>query len=209
MRGVFGAASSIFLQMQTDLRPTFERAFITLRGHVHHAATWDDAARVLLSICAGKNATCFVTAQLPPPLLRALDQAQRPPGLEILRPPYATAELPAAIDRAQVGSTGMEFAIAETGTLVEVSRDDATRLVSGLPRTHIGVVSAREIVATLKDASPRLRKIFADNYTDCVASFLSGPSRTGDIELRLTLGVHGPEHAHALLLDPALDPEAA
>jgi L-lactate dehydrogenase complex protein LldG len=194
--------------MQTDLRPVFEKSFTTLRGHVHHAATWDDAARVLLSICAGKNATCFVTAQLPAPLMRALD-AQKPATLEILRPPYDGASLPGAIDRAQVGSTGMAFAIAETGTLCEVSRNDATRLCSGLPRTHVGVVSAREIVPTLRDGSARLRKIFADNPTDCVASFLSGPSRTGDIELRLTLGVHGPEDVHALLLDPALDPEAA
>jgi len=204
-----GRLFPFFLHMHTDLRPAFEQAFTKLKGHVHHAATWDEAARILLAICASANATCFVTAQLPPPLMRALDQTPRPEGLQILRPPYITSELPAAIDRAQVGSTGMDFAIAETGTLVEISRNDATRLCSGLPRTHVGVVSAREIVATLKDASPRLRKSFADNPTDCVASFLSGPSRTGDIELRLTLGVHGPEHVHALLLDPALDPEAA
>ena len=195
--------------MQTDLRPAFEHSFTTLRGHVHRAASWDEAARILISICEAKNAACIVTAQLPKPLEQALDRAQRPASLQILRPPYSTAELPGAIDRAQVGSTGMDFAIAETGTLVEVSRNDATRLCSGLPRTHVGVVSAREIVATLKDASPRLRKIFADNPSDCVASFLSGPSRTGDIELRLTLGVHGPEDVHALLLDPSLDPEPA
>jgi L-lactate dehydrogenase complex protein LldG len=209
MRPVFPAASSDFHPMQNDLRPLFERAFTALHGHVHQAATWDEAARVLLSICAERNADCFAIAQLPPALVCALDRAQLPAGLKILRPPYLAADLPGAIDRAQVGSTGMAFAIAETGTLVEVSRNDATRLVSGLPRTHIGVVSARDIVPALKDASLRLRRVFAENNSDCVASFLSGPSRTGDIELRLTLGVHGPENAHALLLDPALDPEAA
>lgn len=193
--------------MQTDLRPEFERVYTALRGHVHHASTWDDAARILISICESKAATVFVTAQLPPPLMAALDRAQRPATLEILRPPYAYADLPGAIDRAQVGATGMEFAIAETGTLVEIALNDATRLCSGLPRTHIGVVSAREIVGTLKDASPRLRKAFADHPANVVASFLSGPSRTGDIELRLTLGVHGPEDVHALFLDPVLDPK--
>jgi len=193
--------------MQTDLRPEFERVYTNLRGHMHHAATWDDAARILISICESKSATVFVTAQLPAPLMAALDRAQRPATLEILRPPYAYADLPGAIDRAQVGATGMEFAIAETGTLVEIALNDATRLCSGLPRTHIGVVSAREIVSTLKDASPRLRKAFAENPENVVASFLSGPSRTGDIELRLTLGVHGPEDVHALFLDPTLDPK--
>lgn len=194
--------------MQTDLRPEFERVYTNLRGHVHRVATWDEAARVLLSICEAKSATVFVTAQLPPPLVEALDRA-RPANLEIHRPPYAYADLPGAIDRAQVGATGMEFAIAETGTLVEIARNDATRLCSGLPRTHIGVVSAREIVPTLRDASQRLRKVFTENPSNVVASFLSGPSRTGDIELRLTLGVHGPEDVHAVLLDPALDTGSA
>ncbi len=193
--------------MQTDLRPEFERVYTNLRGHVHHAATWDDAARILISICEAKNASVFVTAQLPPALDQALDRARRPAGLQVLRPPYAYAELPGAIDKAQVGATGMEFAIAETGTLVEIAHNDATRLCSGLPRTHIGVVSAREMVQTLRDASPRLRKAFADSPSNVVASFLSGPSRTGDIELRLTLGVHGPEDVHALILDPTLDPK--
>jgi L-lactate dehydrogenase complex protein LldG len=194
--------------MRNDLRPIFERVFTGLRGHVHHAATWDDAARVLLSICAQRNATCFAVSQLPAPLVDALNGPARPQSLTILNDPYASADLPGAIDRAQVGSTGIEFAIAETGTLVEISRNDATRLVSGLPRTHIGVVSGRQIVPSLGDASARLRRYFTENDRDCVASFLSGPSRTGDIELRLTLGVHGPEDVHALLLDPALDPEA-
>jgi L-lactate dehydrogenase complex protein LldG len=122
-----------------------------------------------------------------------------------MRPPYTGDALPSEIDSAAVGATGIEFAIAETGTLVEVSRNDATRLVSALPRTHVGVVSAREFVPGLFDAAPRMRGILRDNPRDCVISFLSGPSRTGDIELRLTLGVHGPEEAHALILDAALD----
>ena len=89
--------------------------------------------------------------------------------------------------------------------VVEVSRNDSTRLVSGLPRTHVGVVSERQFVRGLFDAAPRMREILNANPRDCVISFLSGPSRTGDIELRLTLGVHGPENAHVLILDSALE----
>lgn len=183
---------------------TFTQAFQSLRGHVHRAASWTEAASVIRAISAEHKADCIALAQTPAQLRDALQSAAQPNGCRLLTDPYAHTDLPAAIDQAQVGVTGMAFAIAQTGTLVEVTQNDATRLVSSLPRVHIGVVSAGQFVATLNDAAPRMRAILHDNPTNCVISFLSGPSRTGDIELRLTLGVHGPEHAHALILDEAL-----
>jgi L-lactate dehydrogenase complex protein LldG len=195
--------------MSPHLVETFERAFTKLRGHVHRASSWNESAEVLLQICAERGVTRFATAQLPAALDAALRESNPSEALEIMRPPYDSSALPNAIDRAGVGATGIEFAIAETATLVEVSRNDATRLVSGLPRVHVGVVSAREFVPGLFDAAPRMRAILDANPADCVISFLSGPSRTGDIELRLTLGVHGPEEAHVLILDESLDTGAA
>jgi len=195
-------------RMTLELQQTFEHAFTSLRGHIHHAQTWDEAAQVLLKICTDRGTKRIATAQLP----AALDDALRAAGnrvVEIMRPPYDASTLPNAIDEAGVGATGIEFAIAETATLVEVSRNDATRLVSGLPRVHVGVVSARHMVKGLFDAAPRMREILESNTQDCVISFLSGPSRTGDIELRLTLGVHGPEEAHALILGESLETGAA
>ena len=53
----------------------------------------------------------------------------------------------------------------------------------------------------LEDAAPRLRALFQENPRNCVVSFISGPSRTGDIEMILTLGVHGPETAHAIIVE--------
>jgi L-lactate dehydrogenase complex protein LldG len=193
--------------MTAELVETFERAFTNLRGHIHRATSWEEAARVLLGICRDYDATRFATAQLPGPLDAALRDANADGTIEIMQPPYDATSLPDAIDQAGVGATGIAFAIAETATLVEVSRNDETRLVSGLPRVHVGVVSAREFVPRLFDAAPRMREVLNASPTDCVISFLSGPSRTGDIELRLTLGVHGPEYAHVLILDEALELE--
>ena len=190
--------------MPAELVDTFERAFTKLRGHVHRASSWQQAADVLLALCAEKSAARFATAKLPPALDEALTNSANANTVEIMRPPYDSSTLPNAIDQAGVGATGIEFASAETATLVEVSRNDSTRLVSGLPRVHVGVVSAAQFVPTLYDAAPRMRTILQENNADCVISFLSGPSRTGDIELRLTLGVHGPEEAHVLILDEAL-----
>ena len=126
-------------------------------------------------------------------------------GLRLLQPPYAADTLPGAIDEAEVGITWMDFAIARTGTLVETALDDATRLASALPRTHIGLVSAREFVDELEAAAPRIRQTLLDNPENCTVSFLSGPSRTGDIEMKLTLGVHGPESAHVIVLAETLE----
>lgn len=185
----------------------FKSKFEALKGHVHSAGTWEEAAGLAVEICRGASARRMATARTPAPFCTALERSCLDSGLDLSAPPYASESLPGAIDKVDVGITGIDFAIARTGTLVEVSLDDATRLVSSLPRTHIGLVSERELVEDLDDAAPRLREILTENSKNCVVSFLSGPSRTGDIEMRLTLGVHGPESAHVILLSEALDME--
>ncbi len=118
----------------------------------------------------------------------------------MIEPPYSNADLPGAIDAAQAGVSRAEFAIAETGTLVEFATDDALRLVSTLPRLHVGLVRAADLVATLREAAGRVRTFYQQNPKQATVTFISGPSRTADIEMRLTLGVHGPETAHAVVI---------
>jgi len=93
------------------------------------------------------------------------------------------------------------FAIAFTGAIVEVSTNDAGRLVSSLPRVHVALLPAAQIVPALEDAAPRLRQIYRDHRQHCNITFISGPSRTADIEMRLFLGVHGPQAAYVVLCD--------
>ena len=117
-------------------------------------------------------------------------------SIRVLEPPYPAKGLPELLDAAQVGITGVDWGIAETSTLVEVCTDDAVRLVSGLPRTHIGILRASALVEKFTDAAAPLH-----HPENCSISFISGPSRTGDIEMILTLGVHGPERAHAIIIE--------
>jgi L-lactate dehydrogenase complex protein LldG len=65
---------------------------------------------------------------------------------------------------------------------------------------HVGVVWEGDLRATLKEASGPLRAFFQENAEHATATFISGPSRTADIEMRLTLGVHGPEVAHTVIV---------
>ena len=187
----------------------FRTKFESLRGYVHEADSWDAAVQSALEVCRGAEATCVALGETPEPFRAAFVAACEGDGIRVLHPPYDAAALPGAIDEAQVGITWIDFAIARTGTLVETALDDATRLASGLPRTHIGMVSATSFIEELADAAPRMRETFSTYSENCTISFLSGPSRTGDIEMRLTLGVHGPESAHALVLAESLAVELA
>ena len=105
---------------------------------------------------------------------------------------------------ADMGITGANVAIAESGTLVIVSNEGNARLVSTLPPVHVAVLGIEKIVPTLDDASAVL-KVLAKSATGqkmtSYVSFITGPSRTADIELSLTTGVHGPKELHIILLD--------
>lgn len=189
--------------MPASLVPTFVEAFHAVRGNAHVAQNEAAAVAAIAGIVRDAGATCVALAALPDGLCGALAESLQSAGVEVLGPEYATETLPLALDRPTIGITGMAFGIAQTGTLAEVCTDDAVRLVSGLPRTHIGVVYARDLVNTLHDAAPRLRDLFTLHDANVTVSFISGPSRTGDIELVLTLGVHGPETAHAVIIEDA------
>ncbi len=121
-------------------------------------------------------------------------------GVQVITPPFHHTTLPEAIDTAQIGISMADFAIAETGTIVEFSTDDAYRLVSTLPRVHVGIVKVQDMLERLQDAAPRVRDFFLRHPRNGTVTFISGPSRSGDIEMRLTLGVHGPEKTHAIVL---------
>jgi L-lactate dehydrogenase complex protein LldG len=179
---------------------TFAAQYRALAGFAHIVATEDEAGAKILEILRDAGVSKVVVSALPSvaadPIRHALQEA------EIVwdAGPFLASELPERIDGAPVGITGAVFAIAQSGTLVEIATDDAVRLVSSLPRTHIGVVYAKDIVPRFEDAAPILRELFATHDAGCAITFISGPSRTGDIELKLTLGVHGPEVAHAVVI---------
>jgi len=104
----------------------------------------------------------------------------------------------AAIDADQVGISGCFCAIAETGTLLLLSGPDTPASVSLLPETHIAVVPVARIVATMEDAFALLRAEQPGTLPRAV-NFISGPSRTGDIEQTIVLGAHGPCRVHLIL----------
>jgi len=105
-----------------------------------------------------------------------------------------------AKDQDLVGVTGAFCAIAETGTLMLLSGADTPAATSLLPETHVAVVDPRRIVATMEDAWDLMRKEYKQSPR--AVNFISGPSRTADIEQTVTLGAHGPYRVLLILAQP-------
>jgi L-lactate dehydrogenase complex protein LldG len=177
----------------------FSERFEKLSGISHKAATEEEAAGIISAICSRKDGRSIALAGLAQSL-KDLIKERCNPEITILEEPYNQSSLPSVLDGADIGITGISFAIAQSGTMVEISTNDATRLVSSLPDTYIGVLYAEDIVDHYYDGAALIRKIVSEHDRNLVISFISGPSRTGDIELKLTLGVHGPEEAHAIII---------
>lgn len=93
---------------------------------------------------------------------------------------------------ADLGISGVDVAVAETGTLVLHARPGQGRLVTCLPPVHLAVMTLDALVADLFHLPARWRALRSS------AHLITGPSRTADIELSLTRGVHGPAEVHVL-----------
>lgn len=103
---------------------------------------------------------------------------------------------------ADVGISGVDYLVAETGSVIVLSRSSDPRSVSLLPPVHIAVAQRSQIVPDLFDLFDRLTPTAASpaDIPACI-SVITGPSKTGDIELRLVTGVHGPGEIHVVLID--------
>ena len=98
-----------------------------------------------------------------------------------------------------VGITRAQAGIAETGTLVLDSAVEKNRLVSLVPPIHIAILDASKIYATLGETLAMLQN---GNELSPAITFITGPSRTADIELTLTVGVHGPQELQVIIVEP-------
>lgn len=139
-------------------------------------------ARYLNDHALPKQAVCW-------PALRALDWQSV--GVTIEARPARGDDI--------VGMTGAFCAIAETGTLMMLSGSETPGAASLLPETHIAVVPEKRIVRAMEDAWALLRAERGDTAMPRAVNFISGPSRTADIEQTLVMGAHGPYRVHVIL----------
>lgn len=160
-----------------DLVPQFRERATQLASEVARVGAISDVpiavARFLESNKLSRRAVCW-------PELAALPW----------RAQHLEVEARGARGDDRVGITGAFAGIAETGTLMLLSGAATPATVSLLPETHIAVVLAGHIVATVEDAWVRLRA--ERDAIPRAVNLVSGPSRTADVEQTVTLGAHGP-----------------
>ncbi len=132
---------------------------------------------------------------LPSPYYEHLQQTLSPLLLHV----ETSRSLVSLVNEADAGITFTPWGIAETGTVVEVATSDLTRYISTLPPVHIALLPAQGLVATPAELAPHLRKAVTESSYATI-TFISGPSRTADIEMQLILGVHGPRNTYTLII---------
>lgn len=125
---------------------------------------------------------------------RLSDQCTRTGGITLIR--EGMRNYPGGID---MGVTLMNFGIAETGTLVLDSRSEETRLATMLAEWHTAIVFTSQLRGTAAGMTDELNALMEDSgaYT----AFITGASRTADIERVLAIGVHGPLELHIILVE--------
>jgi L-lactate dehydrogenase complex protein LldG len=147
-----------------------------------------DAAR----LCDGKQQKVLAAPGLKKDLSKKLAKLCETAGVR-----YVTEGMRDYVAGVDIGFTVADRAIAETGTMVFNSDSEDLRLATMVSEIHAALVPVSRIAPTAVAIAPELRKAFsgAPNYT----AFVTGASRTADIERVLTLGVHGPLELHIYL----------
>ena len=106
------------------------------------------------------------------------------------------------ISDAYIGVTSADYCVAETGTLVIKNRLNQPRSVSLVPSIHVAVIELKQLVLDLKELYARLQYDMdetGEGLTNCL-TFISGPSKTGDIELVMVHGAHGPRALYLFVI---------
>jgi L-lactate utilization protein LutC len=166
-------------------------------GHPHVVADAPAALAAVLALVRERGArrVLFGTA----PVFEGLDwsAALRGEGAEVL----AAGEGREAFFAADLGLSGVDYLIAETGSVVQLSRPDQPRSLSLLPPVHVAVADRAQLLPDLFDLFEGVPWAERGGLPSGL-TVITGPSKTGDIELRLVTGVHGPGELHVFLIAP-------
>jgi L-lactate dehydrogenase complex protein LldG len=188
------AATILDVSDENSLVETFKRQLESVGGHclvVHDESNLTNELKHVVGEIDAKGLETRRVALSDSPMLGAVARDLEADGHEVVVTPSASD-----LFRFDVGITTAQAAIAETGTLVLEQARERNRLPSLLPPVHIAILNAGDICATLAEAITRARN---ECETSSAITFITGPSRTADIELTLTIGVHGPKELYVIV----------
>ncbi len=177
-----------------DLADRFTKALTAAQGEVRRAQSFESAWAEVEKILHEVGAQAVVANDEPP--LNTVEPTQRWPDWEWHIVGQTAGDLRQFCARADVGLSGVEAALAETGGIVIRSGAGQSRLAALLPPVHVALTPVSCLTADVFTwTAARAGKMPAN------VTIISGPSKTADIEFTLTLGVHGPGHLIVVLYD--------
>ncbi len=174
---------AIFARQSEVLRTEFRECPSLAIASAHIAALAHEHAWKRLALHAG--------------LLADAVAAELPGSLALLR--VESGYDKDALESCDAGLTECESLVAQTGSICVTSLSSGGRALSVLPPHHVVVATREQLVGDLSAAYERLEQKYGPSYPSFI-SFISGPSRTGDIERILVLGAHGPKKLTVLLV---------
>jgi L-lactate utilization protein LutC len=178
----------------TDPVGRFRDEFQAAGGVLHPVPGPEAAALEVLELVRARSARRVLLGR--GEFLDPLGLAERLPGLGV---EVTRVDMPDAgrdsLFAADIGISGVHGLIAETGSLVAWAQPEEPRSLSLLPPVHIAVAHRRQLIPDLFD-------LFDSVSLPSCLTLITGPSKTGDIELRLVTGVHGPGEVHLVFMDP-------
>jgi len=201
-------------ERRVQLAAQFERELLTVGGNVHHVSSSQAACNCIVKIAFTQSARKAIAWNVA--LINELGLAHRLAeeriqfvscceeigGEEFAEGEGMRLAFLQHAEAADIGVTSVDYALADTGTLVLRTGNGRARSTSLLPPVHIALLRPAQIISGLDDLFPLLAR---DNQSagglDSALTFITGPSRTADIELTLVVGVHGPQELHVILLD--------
>ena len=162
---------------------------------VNDVKSIDEAFRYAVDLTKKQRGTTLVAAGFSSDEINLLKRRCESSGINFLSEP-----LRPHANRIHTALTRADWGIAETGTLVIDSAHEDTRIATMLSETHVAILPASRITADAAALKGEIETILKKDKPSYLA-FITGASRTADIERVLAIGVHGPKELHILIAD--------
>ena len=166
-----------------------------VQATVHRMSALKHALQYAVDLTVSQGGRSMAAAGLEQEVVDALQSACADAGVELL-----TSRLRDHTGGFHTAVTSVDWGIAETGTLVLDSSDEELRLATMLAETHVALLPVSHIMPDTESLENELDAVIKKDPSAYLA-FITGASRTADIERVLAIGVHGPQELHILLMD--------
>lgn len=193
-------AAPLPLREAADLVGSFRARAEAVNALVHGPVSHSGVSAVVAAIAAEHTAATFMAwDDLAVPGVQATLAGAGLTRIEVEVPRDATRrDRVSAWRQVDLGITGADVGLAESGSVVLVHGPGRPRLASLIPEAHVAILDVEDITSSLAHWAGQEASRLTETANLVV---VTGPSRSGDIELELNLGVHGPRHVHVVLID--------